>query len=360
MKKNAACARLEELLRENKDRIYSQRAKANCVKSPFPWFGSKSPVADVAWRAFGDAPNFVDPFGGSLGVLLNRPGEPRTETVNDLDALLVNFWRAARAAPEEVARHADYPVSEIDMNARHRAIVERARSGLRAEVEADPEHFDAKIAGWWLWGICQWIGPNWCEQAFKEKRSARAETRYSIARDASGSHAPTWGKFPKRLPHLGNAGMGVHAPTFGDARGALLAISARLRRVRITCGDWRRVLTPAVTTIHGVTAVFLDPPYPVSAEVDYPVGSAPGLWEEVARWAGENGKNPRLRIALCGYEGMPAPEGWAKHEWRTSGGYGARGEASPDRVSEGRKNAGRERVWFSPHCLSSGSQVSLF
>ena len=297
----------------------------------------------------GDVPNYVEPFGATLGVLLSRPTRPRTETVNDADALLCNFWRAVRAAPEEVACFADYPVSEVDLNARHRWLVETTREvsrGIRVRVEADPDFYDAKAAGWWVWGVCQWIGPNFCGYAYRDPKVAAEGTYYARRRGTAHSHVKTMGKFPWRLPHLGNAGMGIHAPTFGDIAGVMGDLSVRLRRVRIACGDWRRVLTPAVTTFHGLTGVLLDPPYE-EGRGDYPFPAAPGMWEEVARWAEENGGDPRLRIALCGYEGMRAPEGWRKHEWRAAGGYGARS----DEGSRGRVNAGRERVWFSEHCL---------
>ena len=92
---------------------------ANRLKSPFPWFGGKSRAADVIWRRFGDTPNYVEPFAGSLAVLLNRPHAPRTETVNDIDCYLSNFWRSLRYAPEEVAHWADWPVNEADLHAVH-------------------------------------------------------------------------------------------------------------------------------------------------------------------------------------------------------------------------------------------------
>ena len=46
------------------------------LRAPFPWFGGKSRVAAVVWRAFGDVPNYVEPFAGSLAVLLGRPHAP--------------------------------------------------------------------------------------------------------------------------------------------------------------------------------------------------------------------------------------------------------------------------------------------
>jgi DNA adenine methylase len=49
-------------------------------------------------------PNYVEPFAGSLAVLLARPHAPKIETVNDKDGLISNFWRAVKYAPDEVAR----------------------------------------------------------------------------------------------------------------------------------------------------------------------------------------------------------------------------------------------------------------
>ena len=83
------------------------------LKAPFPWFGGKSRVDAMVWQRFGRVRNYVEPFAGSLAVLLGRPTIEGTETVNDLDGLLSNFWRAVRLDPERTAEHADWPVSEL-------------------------------------------------------------------------------------------------------------------------------------------------------------------------------------------------------------------------------------------------------
>jgi site-specific DNA-adenine methylase len=77
------------------------------LRAPFPWYGGKSLAAPLIWRAFGNVPNYVEPFAGSLAVLLARPSTPKVETVNDKDGLIANFWRATQAAPAEVARWAE-------------------------------------------------------------------------------------------------------------------------------------------------------------------------------------------------------------------------------------------------------------
>ena len=66
------------------------------MKAPFVWFGGKRRVAPEVWAALGDVPNYIEPFAGSLAVLLGRPhdmsnGTRRAETVNDADGFLANF-----------------------------------------------------------------------------------------------------------------------------------------------------------------------------------------------------------------------------------------------------------------------------
>ena len=42
-------------------------------KTPWPWFGGKSGAAPAVWAALGDVAHYVEPFAGSLAVLLRRP-----------------------------------------------------------------------------------------------------------------------------------------------------------------------------------------------------------------------------------------------------------------------------------------------
>jgi len=64
--------------------------------APFPYFGGKSKAAGVVWEMFGDVYTYVEPFAGSLAVLLGRPDnhDRKIETVNDVDNYTVSFWRA--------------------------------------------------------------------------------------------------------------------------------------------------------------------------------------------------------------------------------------------------------------------------
>ena len=135
----------------------------------------------------------------------------------------------------------------------------------------------------------------------------------------------------------------------------MAALAARLATVRVCSGDWSRVCGPSVTFKHGPTGVFLDPPY---ADTAMRAGDLYRVDSEtvahgVREWAIANGDNPLLRIALCGYEGEhEMPSSWSVHEWSAGAGVGGQAE---ERTGNGK----RERIWFSPACLST-RQPSLF
>jgi len=367
-------------------------AQPAILKAPFPWFGGKSRVASLVWDRFGNVPNYVEPFAGSLAVLLGRPHTPRNETVNDKDAYLANFWRALAHDPEALAHWADWPVNETDLHARHRWLVDQSR--FRERTLTDPEFYDPKIAGWWVWGISMWIGSGWCSRPEWTGRThaSRARgingqlndlVRPHLNRGAQGIEALSRAPEQKR-PILKRSGIGVHRqmPDVSGAgnssgRGVLApskagtallgymeALAGRLRRVRVCCGDWTRVLGPSPTTNIGVTAVFLDPPYDMRVVQDkaWSDGAAPtdtlynehdnDLSRKVATWAIEHGDDRDLRIALCGYEGEYAmPDSWECVMWKSHGGYANQANAGGD------EHRTRERIWFSPHCLK---QPALF
>ena len=272
--------------------------------APFPWFGGKRRVAEIVWRALGDVRGYAEPFAGSLAVLLRRPGDSfGVETVNDRDAYISNFWRAVQHDPEAVARYADAPVNETDLFSRHLWLVNTGRERLAA-LEADPEHYDAKVAGWWVWGVCSWIGSGWCSGTGPWRRIDLSNPGQGVNR---------------KLPHLGDPGRGYvrTESVYEWMRG----LSTRLRRVRVACGDWSRVVTPSVLRGGGwPCGVFLDPPYDTGSE-NYSADST-GVAAAAREWAIEHGDNERLRIVLCGYEGeyeMPAE--WYCHAYSATGAY---------------------------------------
>jgi hypothetical protein len=310
------------------------------MNPPFPYFGGKRRVADAIWQRLGNVHNYVEPFCGSCAVLLARPHAPHIETVNDADGLLANFWRAMTLFPAEVARHADWPVNEADLVARQNWLV-RERESLTARLMADPEWCDPKAAGWWVWGISCWIGRGYCEREVGVKMPETCGVKHGC-----GVHQGA-------LPRL--KGDTIGSGTAADAVSILAEIATRLRDVRVACGSWERVMGRSTLAWDRVSSVgvVLDPPYDDGASV-YAQNNR--VSADVRAWCLEHGDIPTLRIALCGYAGEHdelEARGWTVHAWKAKGGYGVQGNG------EGRENSHRERVWFSPHCLSA-AQGSLF
>jgi hypothetical protein len=345
-------------------------------KAPFVWFGGKARVARAVWKRFGDVPSYIEPFFGSGAVFLNRP-QPftGTETVNDADGFVANFWRALQSDPDAVAHYADWPVNENDLHARHAWLVGQ-KDTLQARLEGDPEFCDARVAGWWVWGMACWIGGEFCSgKGPWQVQQAADGTRHLVRLDGPGPgvnhtkpHLSSTGQgISRRLVHLGG-GRGVGRKLDGQGapgqaglgeRGLLAwmrALAERFRLTRVCCGDWSRVcggkdgeaLNHMIAP--GTCAVFLDPPYADTAgraDKIYSVDSL-AVAHAVREWAIAHGNDPRFRIALCGYEGEHRmPSNWAVVKWQAAGGYSS--VASGDSVAKANKF--RERIWFSPYCL---------
>jgi DNA adenine methylase len=70
---------------------------------PFAYYGGKTRIADRIVALLPRHEHYVEPFAGSLAVLLAKPRSAH-ETVNDLDGDLVTFWRVLRNRPDDLAR----------------------------------------------------------------------------------------------------------------------------------------------------------------------------------------------------------------------------------------------------------------
>jgi len=341
------------------------------MKAPFPFFGGKSRVANLVWSRFGQINQYIEPFAGSLAVLLGSPYIPPNEIVNDLDSYIANFWRALQNNPEEVAYYADYPISEVDLNSRHMWLINQ--EDFRNRMLQDPDYYDAKIAGWWVWGISCWIGSGWCSLSSTHKQIPVLTRKQGV----NSTHIPSiimGNQLGTDSTPPSNSKWRLPGITYKDNKGVncieqvdwnrhkiglyqyMYGLSERLRDIKVCCGDWSRVVKPSITinSAYGYTGIFLDPPYPEEANRSSRVYSKDNLkiaWE-VREWALEYGDIPILRIALCGYngiEGYKMPDNWEKVSWKASGGYGNQDNKNENRF--------RETIWFSPGCLK---QKSIF
>lgn len=307
------------------------------LRAPFTWFGGKGHVASLVWQRLGQVKHYIEPFCGSAAVLLAAPRPASLEVIGDLNGFVANFWRATKYQPAAVADEADYPVSHIDLGARHRWLMEQ-RATLADALQDPLWPGDARVAGWWLWGQCAWIGDGWCDWG-RAAGPVSAQCKIPQINDC-GRGLQGHGQ----IPHASDAGRGVQA--LGGRHGTLdwiARLSARLARVRAIHGDWARCMnTHYGTHANGALAAFLDPPY-AHYEGLYGGGSVHGVAGEVEAWCREH---PGLRIALCGHLGDYDLPGWDVLPWKRN------------RLTYGSdKTRDQEAIWFSPGCLSTAQQT---
>jgi DNA adenine methylase len=69
---------------------------------PFAYYGGKTTLAPQIADLLPSHEHYVEPFAGSLAVLLAKTPS-RYETVNDLDGDLMTFWRVLRDQPDVLA-----------------------------------------------------------------------------------------------------------------------------------------------------------------------------------------------------------------------------------------------------------------
>jgi len=337
-------------------------------RAPFPWFGGKSKAADLIWAHFGaECGNYIEPFMGSAAVFLGRPAAfDGWVTLNDLDGLVVNFWRSVARDSEATARAVCNPVFECDLHARHLALVNK-KTALAEKLMADPDFCDPVLAGWWAWGACVWIGAGWCDGSgpWQSEINADGVPVFTLGDGGRGVnrqlphlggaagvnrkllHLGGGRGVNRQLPHLGNGGTGEVSAMLERAYEWFSTLKDNLRGARIACGDWERICSPLSMVRNGICAVLLDPPYSQTDQV-YAEDSKT-VAHDVRAWCVANGTNPALRIALCGHDtehNELEKIGWRVLTWDKRGGY----QGADD----------RERIWFSPACLQTSEQMDLF
>lgn len=350
------------------------------LKAPFPYFGGKARIAGAVWERLGNVHNYVEPFGGSLAVLLGRPVEHqwwlKRETVGDFTGHVVNFYRAVRSDPDGVAVAAAYPVTEADLTARHLWLV-RYHDELAEKLAADPFFYDVEAAGWWVWGISAWVGGEWCsglgpwhpdENGVPDDGPGVYRKMPMIAGNHGGKgiHRPVTGKDPVMEDGFPD----VRGMYEGELKSRFRLLADRLFRVRIACGDWSRLTKSAVTPSgKEITGIFLDPPYDLGlrrGDLYGPSDRSGGkkkkgvqnvaqVHDDARTWALERGAESNLRIAYCAYSTDEEAElflsaSWVPLRWSAAGGYGLQSNR------EAKENRNREIIWFSPHCLRTDNE----
>jgi len=293
------------------------------LRAPFPYFGGKSMIADRVWQLLGDVKMYIEPFFGSGAVLLKRPPTKHKisyEVVNDKDGFVCNVWRSIQFSMDETARWADWPVNHADKAARQKYLIKHEQH-LLDNLIADYQWHDPKLAGFWIWLACVWIGPK-----------ITLMTKNKI------------GGVPDLLNNTG-----VIGKDRGEIKKWMSALSARLRKVKVVCGDWKRVCGGNRQNRYPSCGIFFDPPYATDFR-DKELYHCESLTvaKEVEEWALEKMKHKNIRMVICGYEDeykKLLKKGWKVESWKAGGGYGNQRKKSKN------ENRFRERLFISPSCL---------
>lgn len=265
------------------------------LHAPFPYIGGKRRVAKKVWAALGNPRVYVEPFAGSLGVLLGRPRmrNDMIEHVNDLDGHVANFWRSARLHPQRVAEAFDLPPVEWELQAAARALNE-SRESIGRRLAEDEKWCDPELAGRWAW-------------------------RMSVA------------ALPKA--NVTTLGKEVGGTEVVDGPAVMFGLQQRLRRVRVYSGDWKRTIERASAARIGQAAFFLDPPYGASIRTEALYAVESDVADECGRWAAQHHYH---RIVVAGREGEhdETLRGWRTATWKSVGMGGSFSEC----------------LWISPAC----------
>lgn len=328
------------------------------MKTPFPYFGGKSTIAHKVWAAIGDCKHYLEPFFGSGAVLLSRPkynSGKDIETVCDKDGFLCNVWRALQHNPDEVAKWCDWPVNHADLAARKKELIKNELLLLENLIN-NPDWYDAKLAGYWIWAASCWIGSG----------LTRVGSIPHVGDGGLGVHA--LGK----SPHVGHGGMGVHAlgqrPDVSNGGMGVQEtyntniytwfrqLSERLRYVRVVCGDWTRICGGNWQDETGICGIFFDPPYGVTdRDANLYHCDSTHMAKDVLNWCKDRGKINTYRIVIAGYEEHTEllKEGWTSEAWSAQGGYSNLGKKKEN------NNKHREILYYSPYCINQ-IQKGLF
>lgn len=179
------------------------------IRAPFPYYGGKALWAETVWQHFGKVDVYAEPFAGSLAVLLNNPSPARREVVCDTDSLICNFWRALINDPEATAHYADWPAFHPDLTSRHKWLIAWRLEHAHRLMD-DAEFYDCKVAGWWVWGIANYIGTGWCANP------CECHPRVKATLGNNGVQSPPTS--PDGMPHIHDqpGGRGVMYPPAPD------------------------------------------------------------------------------------------------------------------------------------------------
>ena len=170
------------------------------------YYGGKSRWIDTVWQRIGKVGVWSEPCCGTAVMTLNNPEPAPREVICELNAYIANFYRSLVADYPQTAWYADWPTNHHDLTARHRWLLAQGPE-LRERMVADPDDYDPKIAGWWVWGQSSWIGHGWCDEANTSRdRIPKVHHGQGVMQQSALTLGPVEDKRPK-VPDGGGSGV---------------------------------------------------------------------------------------------------------------------------------------------------------
>jgi DNA adenine methylase len=195
-------------LLENIDRVSKTKGKDTYLRAPFGYPGGKSRSLEQVLPRLPVLRSYVEPFGGSGVVLLNRPVS-QLEVFNDRYAGVVAFYQCVRD-------HLDALVDRLDLT-----------------VDAREE---------WIWAADSW-------KDLANDPVERAARWYYMHCYSFSNKGRCWGRQTNSKGMAGKIRDKIHL--FPE-------IHQRFRKVQIENQDWREILKDYASE---KTVFYLDPPY---------------------------------------------------------------------------------------------------
>jgi DNA adenine methylase len=202
---------------KERDSITDEEAQRRL--SAFAWYGGKSVHLRWLLPLLPPCKHFVDVFGGSGAVIMNRDPSP-IETYNDLDGNVVNFFKQLRDHPNDLTRLLHLtPYSREE----RRFAFERIK-----EPSGDLERARMFFV------------------LARQTRSGMAQGQRSLLN--------SWRFTRDKITN----GMGVYNHQWEDSIDGLAAVAARFRSIQIENYPWQRIIELYDTPD---TLFYCDPPY---------------------------------------------------------------------------------------------------
>jgi DNA adenine methylase len=196
---------------------------AEAVTPPLKWHGGKSPLTSWILSAMPPHLHYVEPFAGGLHVLLAKNPIDVSEVANDLDGLLMNFWRVLQ----------------------DEALFARFRRRVQAVPFAEPAWLEAQSR----------LSACTGEPADAGETVDRAVWLFILCRQSLAGRMDDFAPLSRNRTRRG---MNEQASAWITAVDGLPAVHERLRRVVLFC-------EPAVDVIRREdgpdTLFYCDPPY---------------------------------------------------------------------------------------------------